>query len=36
MTKVLNEPLATIEEYLISFNRKIMVLNDHFMREGHL
>ena len=31
--KVLSEPLATIKQYRISFNR--MVVNDHFIREGH-
>ena len=34
--KVLSEPLATIERYRISFNRNTMVVNDHFIREGHL
>ena len=34
--KVLSEPLATIEQYRISFNRNTMVVNDHFMKEGHL
>ena len=33
---VLREPLATIEQYRISFNRNTMVVNDHFIREGHL
>ena len=30
--KVLNEPLATIEQYRISFYRNTMVVNDHFPR----
>ena len=35
--KVLSEPLATIiEQYQISFNRNTMIVNDHFIREGHL
>ena len=33
--KVLSEPLATIEQYRISLNRNTMVVNDHFIREGH-
>ena len=32
---VLTEPLATIEQYWISFNRNTMVVNDHFIRKGH-
>ena len=28
--------LATIEQYRISFNRNTIVVNDHFIREGHL
>ena len=34
--KVLSEPLATIEQYRISFNRNTMVVNNHFIRESHL
>ena len=33
--KIFSESLATIEQYRISFNRNIMVVNDHFIREGH-
>ena len=33
--EVLSEPLATIEQYRISFNRNTMVVNDHFIMEGH-
>ena len=33
---VLSEPLDTIEQYRSSFNRNTMVINDHFIREGHL
>ena len=33
---VLSEPLATIEQYRISLNRNTMVVNDDFIREGHL
>ena len=28
------KPLATIEQYRISFSRNTMVVNDHFIREG--
>ena len=28
--------MATIEQYKISFNRNTIVVNDHFIREGHL
>ena len=31
----MSEPLATIKQYRISFNRNTMVLNDHFITEGH-
>ena len=34
--KLSSEPLATIEQYRISFNRNTKVVNDHFIREGHL
>ena len=34
--KVLSQPLATIEQCRISFNRNTMVDNYHFIREGHL
>ena len=33
---VLSEPLSAIEQYQISFNRNTMVVNDHFIWEGHL
>ena len=33
---VLSEPLATIEQYRISFNRNTMVFDDQFIREDHL
>ena len=33
--KVLSEPLVTIEQYRISLNRNTMVINYHFIREGH-
>ena len=34
--KFFSEPLATIKQYRISFNRKSMVINEHSIREGHL
>ena len=34
--KVLNGPLATNQQYRISFNRNTMVVDGHFIREGHL
>ena len=34
-TKVLSEPLATIQQYRISFNHYTMIVNDHFISEGH-
>ena len=34
--KVLSEPLARIKQYRIYFNGNTMVVNDHFIREGHL
>ena len=30
----MSEPLATIEQYRITFNRYTMVVNYHFIREG--
>ena len=36
MPKFWVNPLATIEQYRISFNRNIMVVNDHFIKEGRL
>ena len=33
---VLSEPLATIEQYRISCNRNTIIVNDHFITEGHL
>ena len=34
--KVLSEPLATVEQNRISFNRNTMFVNYHFIREGYL
>ena len=34
--KVLSEPLVLIKQHRISLNRNTMVVNDHFIREGHL
>ena len=34
--KVLSEPLATVEQYQISFNCDTMVVNDYIIREGQL
>ena len=34
--KVLSRTLVTIEQYRISFNRNIMVVNDHSIRECYL
>ena len=30
--KILSETLTSIKQYRISFNRNIMVVNDHFIR----
>ena len=32
---VSSEPLATMEQYRISFNRNTTVFNEQFIREGH-
>ena len=34
--KVLSKSLATIEQYRIPFNHNAMVVNDHFISEGHV
>ena len=34
--EVLSEPLATVEQYRISFNRNTIVVNIHFIRESYL
>ena len=36
MPKILSELLVTIEQYRISFNLNTMIVNDHFIGEGHL
>ena len=32
----MSEPLATFKQYRISFNRNTMIINDHFIRKGHV